>query len=150
MITAKLMEAGSDEPTQIPKLALKDGQSGQVIISDGPHNLLDKVMMDASIEIGTICKVRVLRLTVNKVRLFLSLQRNQVEKATVSEIRVEGNSLQTIQDVELRKPLKAVFQKDAGGTAQRWVEVTVDELSAAEQPAPAPTASWPQQKGIRQ
>jgi hypothetical protein len=146
-VTAKLMEAGSDKPIQIPKLALMDGQSGEVIISDGPHNLLDKVMMDASIKIGTIGNVRVLRLAENKVRLFLSFQMNEIEKATVSEIRVLGNSVQTIQDVELRKPLKVVYQKDAAGTAQRWVEVTVDELSATEQAAPAPAASWPQQKG---
>src|SRR5206468_7925377 len=37
-ITAKLMEAGSDEPTQIPKLPLKDGQPGRILISDGPQN----------------------------------------------------------------------------------------------------------------
>src|SRR5262249_23465237 len=120
MITAKLMQAGSDEPSPIPKLTLEDGQPGHIAISDGPQNLLDKVVMDENIQIGTVCDIRVKRLGANKVRLFFSFQQNEVEKATVSEIRVQGNSVQTIQDVELRKPLKVVYQKDAGGTAQRW------------------------------
>jgi hypothetical protein len=41
---------------------------------------------------------------------------------------VLGNNVQAIQEVELRKPVKLVFQKDAGGSPLRWVEITVDEL----------------------
>jgi hypothetical protein len=76
----------------------------------------------------------------NKVRLFCSFQRNEAEKSSVSEILVVGNSVQAIQDVELHKPLKVVFQKDAAGSAHRWIEITVDELTVDKQtipPAPA-------------
>jgi len=47
--------------------------------------------------------------------------------------------VQVIKDVELQKPVKIVFQKDAGGSAQRWVEITVDEQTtpaAADPPGP--------------
>jgi hypothetical protein len=85
--------------------------------------------------------VRVKRLGGNKVRLFYSLESNQVDQSGVSEIRVLGNSLQGIQEVELHKPAKIAFQKDAKGAVQRWIEITVDAQTApAEHPAPpAPT-----------
>src|SRR5262249_14405171 len=143
--TAKLFEAGADEPTQIPKLILEDGQARDLTISDRPQNLLDKVILEENIIIGTYFDVRVRRLEGNKVRLRLFCMRTEVDKANVSEIRVLGNNVQTVQDVELRKPLKVVYQKDAGGAAHRWVEVTVDELSVDEQSVPAPAASGPQQ-----
>jgi len=54
--------------------------------------------------------------------------------------------VQAIQDVELHKPVKIVFQKDARGSAQRWVEITVDEISADEQTPPAPAVGETQQK----
>jgi hypothetical protein len=31
-----------------------------------------------------------------------------------------------------------VFERDAGGSARRWVELTVDELEVNEQAVPAP------------
>jgi hypothetical protein len=102
---------------------------------------LAKVVDDEKIKLGTFCDVRVTRLGENEVRLFCSFQRNEVEKSSVSEIRVLGNSVQAIQDIELHKPVKVVFQKDAGGSAQRWVEITVDEIG--EQPLPAPPPSAP-------
>jgi hypothetical protein len=109
--------------------------------------LLEKVVLDEKIRIGTFLDVRVKRLEGNKVRLVLSFQRNEVENSSVSEIRVLGNSVQAIQDVELHKPVKLVFQKDARGSAQRWVEITVDEITVDEQTVPAPAASVSQQKG---
>jgi hypothetical protein len=37
------------------------------------------------------------------------------------------------------KTVKVVFQKDAKGSAQRWVEITVDEFTITdEQPIPPP------------
>jgi hypothetical protein len=52
---------------------------------------------------------------------------------------VLGNNVQAIQDVELHKPVKMVFLKDVGGSAQRSVEIPVDEKiisAAADQLAP--------------
>jgi hypothetical protein len=112
-------------------------------ILDGPQNLLAKVIDEEKIKIGTFLDVRVKRLGGNKVRLFLSFQRNKLEKSSVSEIRVLGNSVQAIQDVELHKPVKVVFQKE---TVRRWVEITVDEQTVEDEPAPpaaAATASQP-------
>src|SRR5713101_9557667 len=134
---SRLLEAGADEPKEVlrlPKATVDDGQLVPIHISDGPQNLLAKVVDDEKIKIGTFFDVRVTRLGGNKVRLFCSFQRNEIEKSSVSEIRVLSNSVQAIQDVELHKPVKMVFQKDAGGSAQRWVEITVDEQNV---PAPA-------------
>jgi uncharacterized protein (TIGR03067 family) len=139
VITPRLMQGGTDKPKEIlgPKLVVEDGQSCHLEIADGPQNLLEKVVLDEKIKIGTCFDVRVKRLGGNKVRLFVSFQFNELEEASVSEIRVLGSNLQAIQDVELRKAAKMVFQKDANGTAKRWVEFTVDEQTMpAEQPAP--------------
>jgi len=109
--------------------------------------LLAKVVDDEKIKIGTFFDVRLKRLGGNKVRLVLSFERNEVEKSSVSEIRVVGSSVQAIQDVVLHKPVKMVFQKDANGSPQRWVEITVDEIPVDEQTIPPPAAGGPQQKG---
>src|SRR5690242_15663757 len=86
--------------------------------------------------------MRVKRLAGNKVRLVFSFQKNEVEKSSVSEIRVLGNTVQTIQDVDLHKTVKIVFQKDSKGSPQRWLEITVDELMFQDDPqAPPPAAN---------
>jgi RNA polymerase sigma factor (sigma-70 family) len=146
-VTSRLVEAGSEQPTAVlsPKLTLLDGQPGKVIVDEGPKNLLEKVILDENIKIGTSFDVRVKRLQGNKARLFLSFMKYEIEKANVSEIRVLGNSVQAIQDVELHKAVKIVFQKDAKGAAQRWVEIRVDELTISDEPSsrasPAPAAT---------
>jgi RNA polymerase sigma factor (sigma-70 family) len=152
VVMSRLMEAGPDRPKEVlrlPKATVDAGQLIPIHISDGPQNLLAKVIDEEKIKIGTFLDVRVTRLRENKVRLFCSLQRNEAEKSSVSEIRVLGNSVQALQDIELHKPVKVVFQKDAGGSAQRWVEITVDEITADEQTVPPATAadSGPRQKG---
>lgn len=133
VITSRLLEAGADQPKvvlHLPKATVDAGQRLPIHINDGPQNLLAKVVDDEKMKIGTYLDVRVTHLLEgNKARLFCSFQKNEVETVSVSEIRVLGNSVQTIQDVELRKPVKVVFQKDAKGSAQRWVEITVDKIS---------------------
>jgi RNA polymerase sigma factor (sigma-70 family) len=141
VILSTLMEAGAGQPKEVlclPKLTVDDNQLVSVDINDGPQNLLEKVVVDEKLKIGTFLDVRVKRLGGNKVRLVLSCQRNEVEKSSVNELRVLGNSVQTIQDVELHGPVKVVLQKDARGSAQRWVEITVDEQAEEGDPAPAP------------
>jgi hypothetical protein len=129
-------------------LTLDDGQFAPLHITDGPQNLLAKIVDDERIKIGTFVDVRVKRLAGNKVRLVLSFQRNEVEESSVSEMRVLGNSVQSIQDVDLNKPAKIVLQKDVSGSAQRWVEITVDEqIIVDERIIPGPTYGGPQQKG---
>jgi hypothetical protein len=142
VILSRLLEAGTDQPGEVLRLTVDEGQLAPVHITDGPQNLLDQVVLDEKIKIGTFFDVRVKRLGGNKVRLVLSFQKNEVENSSVSEIRVLGNSVQAIQDVELRKPVKVVFQKDARGSARRWVEITVDELAI-----PAPAVGAPDQNG---
>lgn len=130
VIAARLLEAGADQPKEVlrlPKATVDEGQLITIGIPDGPKNLLTKVLDDEYIKIGTFFDVRVTHLGENKVRLFCSLQRNELEKSSVSEIRVLGHNAQAIQDVELHKPVKIVLQKDTSGSAQRWVEITVDE-----------------------
>jgi RNA polymerase sigma factor (sigma-70 family) len=148
-----LFEADADQPKEIlrlPKLTLDDGQLVPLHIctSLGPQNLLAKIVDDERIKIGTFIDVRVRRLGGNKVLLSVSFQRNEVDKSSVSEIHVLGNSVQAIQTVELHKPVKVVFQKDAKGSAERWVEITVDEISGAALPAP-PAVSGPPQTGSK-
>jgi hypothetical protein len=104
-------------------------------------------MDDEKIKVGTFLDVRVKRLGENRARVFFSFQKNEPEKVSASEIRVLGNSVQAIQDVELRKPTKVVFQKDARGSAQRWVEIEMDEITADEPPAPG--VGGPQPEGGR-
>ncbi len=143
VIVSRLMEASADGPKEVyrlPKATVDEGQLAALYITEGPQNLLAKVVDDEKIKIGTFFDGRVRRLGGNKVRLILSFERNEVEKSSVSEIRVLGHSVQAIQDIELHKPVKIVFQKDAKGLAQRWVEITVDEQVA---PRPAPTAAAP-------
>jgi hypothetical protein len=148
VVMSRLMEAGRDRPKELlclPKVTLDDGQLGPVHILEGPQNLLANAVLDEKIKIGIFFDVRVRRLGGNKVRLVLSFQKNEVDKSSVSEIRVLGHNVQAIQDVQLHKPVKVVFQRDAKGSNQRWVEITVDEQTI---PAPAPPAdSVPKQKG---
>jgi RNA polymerase sigma factor (sigma-70 family) len=130
VIMSRLLQAGPDRPKEVlrlPKVTIEDGQPCNVRIVDGPQNLLEKVVIDEKIKIGTFLDVRVRRLGGNKVRLVLSFQRNEIDKATDSEIRVLGSNVQAIQDVELHRPVKIAVHKDASGPAQRWVEITVDE-----------------------
>jgi RNA polymerase sigma factor (sigma-70 family) len=145
VILSRLLEAGADRPKAVlgfPKVTVADGQRVPVHITDGPQNLLAKVLAEEQIRIGTLLAVRVNRLGGNKVRLFLSCQRNELAESSVREIRVLGHSVQVIQDVELQKPVKVVLQQDAGGSARRWVEITVDEQAVPDEPTPpAPAAS---------
>jgi RNA polymerase sigma factor (sigma-70 family) len=139
VIMSRLLEAGADQPKVIlhlPKATVDAGQRIPIHIIDGPQNLLARVVDDEKMKIGTFFDVRVTHLEGNKARLFCSFERNEVETASVSEIRVLGNNVQTIQDVELRKPVKVVFQKDAKGSALRWVEITLDEVTTDSMPAP--------------
>jgi RNA polymerase sigma factor (sigma-70 family) len=141
-ITSRLLAASARQPKeilQLPKVTVDDGQLV-------PVNIIDELPLDEKIKIGTFLDVRVKRLKGNKVRLFFSFQRNEVEKSSVSEIRVLGNSVQAIQDVELHKPVKIDLQKDAGGSAQRWVEITVDEIMVDEQTNPAVNSVTQQKK----
>jgi RNA polymerase sigma factor (sigma-70 family) len=136
VIVSRVLEAGADQPREVlgfPKVTVEDGQQVPIHIIDGPENLLAKVVEDEKIKIGTFLDVRVKRLSDGKVRLFLSFQKHALEKAGASEIQFIGNSVQTIQDVELHKPAKIAFQKDAKGSPQGWVEITV-----AQQKIPAP------------
>lgn len=152
VITSRLLEAGADQPREIlrlPKMTLYDGQLGPLRIPDNPQNLLAKVVDDEKIKIGTFLDVRAKRLAGNKVRLVVSFQRNEAEKYDEGEIRVLGNSVQAIQDVDLRKPVKMVFQKDAGGRARRWIEITVDgPAEVPVPPAPYATEKTPSRVGM--
>jgi RNA polymerase sigma factor (sigma-70 family) len=142
VLTSKLMEAGANRPKEVfPRMTLDEGQLGSLNIVDGPQNLLANVIREEKIKIGTFFDMRVRRLGGNKVRLVVSFQRNEVETCSVSEIRVLGSHVQVIQDVELRKPVKVVFQKDARGSARRWVEITVEQPIVEEHAAPAATES---------
>jgi RNA polymerase sigma factor (sigma-70 family) len=152
VIRSRLLEAGADQPREVlrlPQATVDEGQLAPLHLTDGPQNLLAKVIHDEKIQIGTFFDVRVKRLGGNAVRLFLSFQRKELEKSSVSEIRVLGQGVQAIQDVELHKPVKVVFQKDARGAAQRWVEITVDEITVDEPMLPPPAVSPPPQKGGR-
>jgi hypothetical protein len=130
-----------------PPISSVSEATGGAAITKGPQNLLENVVLDEKIEIGTFFDVRVKRLRGNKVRLVLKFQRNEVEKSSVSEMRVLGISVQAFQDVELQKQVKVVLQKDAKGSAQRWVELTVEEqIIVDERMMPALTYGGPQQK----
>jgi uncharacterized protein (TIGR03067 family) len=137
VIISRLLEAGADKPKEVlrlPKATVDERQLTPLHITDAPQNLREKLGLDEQIKIGTFLDVQVSRLAGNKVRLSVSFQRNEVEKSSDSEIYVLGNNVQAIQVVELSKPVKIVFQKDARGSARRWVELTVDEQII---PAPA-------------
>src|SRR5205823_5620779 len=123
----------------LPRLILEDGQRCDLGIVDDPQNLPAKAGLDEKVPIGAFLHVRVKRLGANRVRLFCSFQKNDVEKSRGREVHVLGSNAHAVQDVELRKPVKMVLQKDANGTAQRWVEITVDEqmTHAPEVPPPA-------------
>jgi RNA polymerase sigma factor (sigma-70 family) len=151
VIVSRLLEAGPDEPKEVlrfPKLTVYEGQLVPMGITEAPQNLLAKVVADEKIKIGKFMDVRVRRLGGNKVRLVLSFERNEVEESSVSEIRVLGNSLQAIQDVELHKPVKMILQKDARGSARAWVEITVDQITGDEPKIPPPASAPP--KGFKQ
>jgi hypothetical protein len=144
------MEAGKDQPKVIlglPKVTVEEGQLAPIHITENPQNLLEKVIVDEKIKIGTFLDVRVKRLGGNKVRLFYSLESNQVDQSGVSEIRVLGNTVQGILEVELNKPAKIVFEKDAKGTAQRWIEITVEERVIVDEQPPPPNSRTQQKEG---
>jgi len=143
VIMSRLWEAGSDqhkEDRRLPKATVDEGQLASIHIIEGPQNLLEKVVLDEKIKIGTFLDLRVKRLGGSKVRLFLTFEKNELEKSSVSEINVLGHSVQAIRDVELHQPVNLVFQKDAKGSPQRWVEITVNEQNIPQ--AIAPSANW--------
>jgi RNA polymerase sigma factor (sigma-70 family) len=142
VIKSRVMQAAAEQPRQVlqlPQATIDDGQLIPLGLIDGPQNLLTKVMDEEKIKIGTFLDIRLNGLDKDKVRAFVSLHQNAVDKISVNEIRVLGNSVQTIQVIELHKPVKIVFQKDATGSAQHWAEITVDEIG--EEPKVAPPAS---------
>src|SRR5262249_50433146 len=70
VILSRLLEAGADGPKEVlrlPKMTVEDGQLAHIDISEGPENLLAKVVDDENIKIGTFFNVRVTRLGENKV-----------------------------------------------------------------------------------
>jgi hypothetical protein len=147
----KLLEARAGEPNVLscPKIVWDEGQDAQVGLTDGPRNLLEEIALDEKIKIGTFISVRVKRLGGNKVRLVLSLQKNEVEDSSVNEIRVLGSSVQAVQVVELKKPTKIILQKDSKGTAQRWVELVVDEVQVDEGAIAPPAIRATKHAGVK-
>jgi RNA polymerase sigma factor (sigma-70 family) len=131
VITTRVLEAGAGQPKvlQLPRITLDDGQvlPSPLHLSDGMEVTLRKGGPREPIKIGVLFDVRVRRLGDNKVRLFCWFQKNKVEKSGDSEFRVVGSSVLDTQDVELGTLVKIVFQRDARGVAQQWVEITVDE-----------------------
>jgi RNA polymerase sigma factor (sigma-70 family) len=150
VITSKLVSTGIQQPKEtlsLPRATVEEGQLVPISIIEVPQKLLEKVLVEEKIKLGLFLDMRVRRLAGTKVRLILSLQKNEVQESGVNGVSVLGNSVQAVQDVELRKPVKMVFEKDTRGSAQRWVEVAVDEITGNEQASPAPTASGPHPKG---
>jgi RNA polymerase sigma factor (sigma-70 family) len=139
VLVSKQMEAGADEAgSLLPKMTVLEGQPCRLAIAENPQNLLAKVVADEKIRIGSFYDVRVTRLGDDKVRLILAFERDELDKSSVDEIHVIGHSVQAIRDVELHKPAKVVFQKNAAGSPQRWLEITVDAVKI-----PATTAAPP-------
>jgi RNA polymerase sigma factor (sigma-70 family) len=149
VIMTRLLEAGAGQQKalRLPKVTVDEGQLAPIRIIDVPPELLAKVLLDEKIKLGLILDVRVKRWGGNKVRLILSLQKNEVEESNASGVSVLGNSVQAVQDVELHKPVKMVFERAAGGSARRWVELTVDELTVNEPAILRPAVSVPHQEG---
>lgn len=135
VITTSLLEAGVDQPKVIvcPKLTVNEGEPCHVGIDSGPRNLLEKVIADEKIQIGTFLDLRANRLEEKRVRVVLRLHRNELQESSVNAIRVVGSSVQAIEEVELKKTAKFVFQKDAKGAPLRWLEITVDEIVLEEE-----------------
>jgi hypothetical protein len=132
VIASRLVEGSADQPKVIflfPKATVDDGRLVPLHLSEAPQNLLEKVVLDEGIRIGKFLDMRVRRLRANKVRLILSFESTELEKSTVSELRVLGTSVQAIQDVELQKPVRIALPKDTPGSPQRWLEIAVGEHS---------------------
>jgi RNA polymerase sigma factor (sigma-70 family) len=152
VLTSRVVTARADQPDEVllaPRLIFEEGQRGWVQVADEPENLLQQVIHDEKIRTGTVLDVRVNRLGAKKVRLVLSFEQNAVEAVGVDEIRVLGQTVQAVHVVELHKPVKIVFEKDARGTARRWVEITVDEVPGTGEPVPAATAAEPRPKAAK-
>jgi len=147
-VTAEVMEAGKDKTETLvhfPKMTLEPGQRCPPLhIDKTPQSLLAKVVDDEKIKIGPIFEFHVEYEGENKVRLFWSLQLNELETFSDTKIRVMGRSVQAIEFVELHKPVKVVIEKDAAGSPRRWIEITVDDNGAkAILPPPAgPGIRW--------
>jgi RNA polymerase sigma factor (sigma-70 family) len=153
VVTSRLLGAGAGQPKELlllPKVTLDDGQLVSVAIVDVPEqlpaNLLPKVLHEEKIKIGLFLDVRVRRREGNKIRLVLSVQKNEVDESGAGAVYVSGNSVQAVQDGELLKPVKLVVEREGGGTAKRWVEVTVDEVKATEKATPIPSVEGPNEK----
>jgi RNA polymerase sigma factor (sigma-70 family) len=96
VIMSRLLEGGADQPKEVfvlPKMTIDEGQPGALRIMDGMQKLPAKVRLDEKFKVGTFFDVQVQHLEGNKVRLFVSFQRNEVDKSSVSEIRVLGNKI---------------------------------------------------------
>lgn len=132
VVTPKLVEAGAGQPsgTLLPRMTVEDGQPCHVGIDAADRILLTKIGGDDKLKIGTFLDVRVRSLEGNKARLYCSFQKNAVEKFSDSDISVIGNSVQVIRDVEFRKPVKLVLQKDSKGTELCWIEIMVEKSPA--------------------
>src|SRR5262249_13613820 len=137
----------ADRPEQVlPRMILDEGQLGWLHIVDDGQKLLAKAGLDEKTKIGTFLDVRVKRIDGKKIRLFVSFQKSEVEKSGDGEVRVVGQSIQAVKDVELQKAVKMVLQKDAKGSAQRWVEITVEQR-AIDDPDPPPPEKEQEKRG---
>jgi RNA polymerase sigma factor (sigma-70 family) len=145
-LVSRVREAGSDRAEELPKITVDEGQLGRLGITANPRNLLEKVVFDEKIKIGTFFECRARHLGGDKVRLVLSFEKNELDQSSVSEIRVLGHSVQAIQDVVLHEPVKIVFEVDDRRAAQRWLEITVDEVTVPALTIPPPPASPPPRK----
>jgi len=70
-------------------------------------------------------EIRIRRAAEKRVHVDLSVSTYEVQNAETDNTLILGNSLRTVQVVELDKPAKIVLARDRKGKSERWVELIV-------------------------
>jgi hypothetical protein len=79
------------------------------------------------VQLGRLIKVKIARAEHGLVRMDLTVQCNEVEKASKDGIVVKGDCIRTVQKVKLGNATKIVLSKDDHGAATIWIEVKVTD-----------------------
>jgi hypothetical protein len=95
------------------------------------------------VQLGQMIKVKIARLDRGLVRMDLTVQHNEVEKASKDGIVVMGDCIRTVQKMKLGNATKIVLSKDDQGGATSWIEVKVTEIAPPTDIVPPTMPSCP-------
>jgi len=129
-IDAKLVETtkrGGAKTKTMPALTFFDEQTVCLFVTE---NLTSSSPSD--LNVGIAIQLRTQTVSSDKVLLEIFLKRNELDRLSRDGVTVLGRIVQTVQTVELGKPLRLILERDAGGSPRQWLEFTLRDVTEHE------------------